>query len=132
MKTLEEMREFIALCKAERGGTELPPRRQTTEQDRATVNRIDEAIRPVLIRFTQLVHESQQVPDIDTSKLSDFLEELEPVRWCDDWRLSAHATVLSWTLATAIQRDKYEAPQLSRQLFMALDHTKGGVPHAYN
>lgn len=130
MKTLEEMRKYIAEHKASYG--ELLPRRPTTEEDRATVSRIDEAVRPVLIRYTQLVHESQQVPDIDTSKLPDFQEELEPVRWCDDWRLSAHASVLSWTLATVIHRDKYEAPQLSRLLFMTLNHTKGGVPHAYN
>ncbi|MBK5500931.1 hypothetical protein [Peribacillus sp. TH14] len=131
MKTIEEMREFIEMCKAERGGTELS-RKQTTEEDHATVTRIDEAVRPVLIRYAQLVHESQQVPDIDTSKLKVFLEELELVRLCDDWRLSAHATVLSWTMAIIIHRYKYEAPQLSRQLFMALNHTKGGVPHAYN
>lgn len=130
MKTLEDMRKFVAEHKQIYG--DIPPRRPTTEEDRAIVIRIDEAIRPVLIRFTQLVHESQQVPDIDTSKLKEYLEELAPVRWCDDWQLSGHTTVLIWALYSVIHRDKYEAPQLSRQLFMALDHMKGGVPHAYN
>ena len=102
MKSLEQMQQFIADFKTEHG--ELPPRKPTTDEHRATVAKIDETVRPVLIRYAKLVNESQQVPDIDTTKLEAYAAELDNVIGCDDWNLDAHARLFKGALHAVINR----------------------------
>ncbi|USK70190.1 hypothetical protein [Peribacillus asahii] len=131
MQSLEEMRQTITEIKAELGINDLPPRKPTTGAHRATLARIDETVRPILIRYAKLVHDSGQVPDIETAKLEAYMQELEEIVWTDDYNVSSHARVLSWALAMVINRHKTTAPQLVRNIYMVLDATKGGVGHAF-
>ncbi|AZV45173.1 hypothetical protein BAOM_4594 [Peribacillus asahii] len=129
MKTLEEMRKFVAEYKAEHG--KFRPRIPTTEAHRATLEWIGETVRAVLIRYAKLVHDSGQVPDIETAKLEAYISELEEIVWTDNYNVSGHARVLSWALAMVINRHKTTAPQLVRNIYMVLDSTKGGVGNAF-
>jgi len=122
---IEKMRKFVVEYKAEHG--EFTPRIPTTEAHRATLDRITETVRPVLIRYAKLVHDSGQVPDIETVKLEVYAEELEPIKWVDDWNISGQANLLQGALRAVVRRDKYDAPQLTRRLFMILDYLKGGA-----
>jgi len=127
MQLLDDMRRTIAEIKAELGINEFPPRESTTEAHRATLARIDETVRPILIRYAKLVHDSGQVPNIETAKLEVYAEELEPIKWVDDWSISGQANLLQGALHAVIRRDKYDSPQLTRRLFMILDYLKGGA-----
>ena len=122
---IEKMRKFVEEHKAEHG--EFTPRIPTTEAHRATLARITETVRPVLIRYAKLVHDSGQVPDIETAKLEAYAEELEPIKRVDDWSISGQANLLQGALRAVIRRDKYDSPQLTRRLFMILDYLKGGA-----
>jgi len=122
---IERMRKFVEKHKAEHG--EFTPRIPTTEAHRTTLARITETVRPILIRYAKLVHDSGQVPDIETAKLEAYAEELEPIKRADDWNISGQANLLQGALRAVIRRDKYDSPQLTRRLFMILDYLKGGA-----
>ena len=122
---IEKMRKFVEEHKAEYG--EFTPRIPTTEAHQATLARITETVRPILIRYAKLVHDSGQVPDIETAKLEAYAEELEPIKRADDWNISGQANLLQGALRAVIRRDKYDSPQLTRRLFMILDYLKGGA-----
>jgi len=122
---IEKMRKFVEEYKDEHG--DFTPRIPTTEAHRATLARITETVRPILIRYAKLVHDSSQVPDIETAKLEAYAEELEPIKRVDDWNISGQANLLQGALHAVVRRDKYDAPQLTRRLFMILDYLKGGA-----
>ncbi|USK84780.1 hypothetical protein [Peribacillus asahii] len=126
---IEKMRKFVEEYKSEHG--DFTPRIPTTEAHRATLARITETVRPILIRYAKLVHDSGQVPDIETAKLEAYMPELEEIVWTNNYNVSGHARVLSWALAMVINRHKTTAPQLVCNIYMVLDATKGGVGNAF-
>ncbi|WP_018394533.1 hypothetical protein [Bacillus sp. 37MA] len=125
MTDLQRMRQEIEEWRREHPEQPLIERIATAPHMLETYERIDKTVRPVLIRYAILVYESGSVQPIDTAKLEALADELEPIKFCDCSSLSTKARVLQASIRTATRHHDYEAPELSRRLYMWLEGSEG-------
>ncbi|WP_018394532.1 hypothetical protein [Bacillus sp. 37MA] len=86
-------------------------------------------VKAILVKYTQLVYQSDQLFDFDTAKIASYEADLKIAEYGEGLLTALSASSLTWAISDIKGHDKYEPAFLARSLFQWLEMAdyRGGL-----